>query len=111
MSRKSILKQFAFILSAFAVIGCNSISNDTKNPNVGYLVAPFDSDINYQCGEKQAHIDGEGRFECQSFPVKFYLGSKSLGYIESIHHDGYVFPQDLMQGEQDIVSFIRVASR
>ena len=111
MKKESIIRQAIVLIALVGLAGCNSADSQTTAPKVGYLVAPFDADIKYQCGGKQSSLDQDGRFECSSFPVKFYLGSKELGYIDSIHNDGYVFPQDIMHNREFTREVITLATR
>jgi len=111
MKKESLIKQAIALIALVGLIGCSSTDSQTTTPKVGYLVAPFDTDIRYQCGDKQSRLDKDGRFECSSFPVNFYLESKKLGYIDSIHNDGYVFPQDIMQNRELTGEVIALATR
>ena len=111
MKKETLIKQVIVLIALAGLAGCNSVDNQTATSKVGYLVAPFDTDIKYQCGDKKSKLDQDGRFECSSFPVNFYLESKKLGYIDSIHNDGYVFPQDIIQNREAIGEVIALATR
>ena len=112
MKKETLIKQIIVFIALVGLIGCgSSTDSQASTPKVGYLVAPFDTDIRYQCGDKLSKLDQGGRFECSSFPVSFYLESKKLGYIDSIHNDGYVFPQDIMQNRESIGEVITLATR
>jgi hypothetical protein len=79
------------------IIGCTSSDISNKNEkNVGYFVSVFDKSVDYHCENKQKELQEDGKFECASFPITFYMDGTKLGEINSIHKDGYVYPQDII---------------
>ena len=109
-------KKIAIVtLLATILVGCNENSSTIHHTvtiaKTGYLVAPFDREIDYKCGEKMTQIGSDGMFQCSSFPITFYMDSKPIGKIVSLHNDGYVFPQDIIKNEGVPYRKIHVASR
>ncbi len=82
----------AIIMIAYIMLGCTKVENSQK---VGYLITPSKNDIYYKCGNKEAVLNRDGKFSCASFPVAFYLDGNEMGIINSLHKDGFVFPQDM----------------
>lgn len=111
MRAKKLLYALLMGVVSSTFMGCDSVNQETQLTQVGYLVAPFDSNVHYQCGEKRATLTPNGKFTCTSFPVEFYVNNESIGQVSSIHPDGYVFPQDLTQTESSIEEFIALAIR
>jgi hypothetical protein len=72
--------------------GCTDRSDNKK---IGFVVTPSKNDIYYKCGNKEANLDSNGKFVCESFPILFYIDGREWGAINTIHGDGYVFPQDM----------------
>jgi len=92
-------------LSLFGLVfvfgGCSDALTSTNvQMNSGHFVSVFDKSINYKCAEKVKALSKGGEFECQSFPIAFYMEDVKLGEISSIHNDGYVFPQDIIVLEE-----------
>jgi len=105
MKKMRLTKKIVIILfgSAFIFGGCSDNVTTTKNDvhmNTGYFVSVFDKSINYKCADKVVALSKSGEFQCQSFPVSFYMDNVKLGEISSIHKDGYVFPQDIIVLEE-----------
>jgi len=90
---------------AFIFGGCSdetpviNSKNDTQM-NIGHFVSVFDNSIRYKCANKIIDLSDNGEFQCQSFPISFYMDNVKLGEISSIHKDGYVFPQDIIVLEE-----------
>lgn len=86
--------------------GCDSseVMSESKK-NVGYFVSVFDKNVDYHCEDKREELQEDGKFECASFPIKFYMDGTKLGEISSIHKDGYVYPQDIILLEEKSVSY------
>ena len=76
------------------------VSSSTATSNTGQFVNVFDSDVKYHCDKKMVKLSDNGDFQCQSFPIAFYMDEVKLGEISSIHNDGYVFPQDIVTLEE-----------
>ena len=113
MKRSSIKNLSIALLLTTLFSGCGE-TNETVHHRVniakkGYLVAPLEDKITYKCGGKSSYLNSDGMFQCQSFPVTFYVDSKPIGSINSLHSDGYVFPQDMIP-EEDQERGVRVAS-
>ena len=103
------IKDYLVITAIAGVLmGC---SGESPSNEVGYLVTPWNSNVQYTCGTKISALDNDGKFDCSSFPITFYSHSKKLGFIDSIHNDGYVFPQDIIEKEaMSSIEMIRMAS-
>jgi len=87
--------------SAFIFWGCND-AQEVQNGSqmiVGQFVSVFDKKVNYRCANEQKPLSSSGEFRCPSFPISFYMDNVKLGEINSIHKDGYVFPQDIILSE------------
>ena len=79
--------------------GCSDakkVLSSKKSVKQGYFVSVFKHSVEYQCENKRKKLPQDGEFECNSFPIAFYMDSVKLGEINSIHKDGYVFPQDII---------------
>ncbi len=105
MRKTQITNYLLYVFVGCSVVfgGCsNADSTTTQNTTlkVGQFVSVFDKKVNYKCDHKEASLDRNGQFECQSFPISFYADSVKLGEINSIHKDGYVFPQDIIVAEK-----------
>ena len=112
MRIRTILTYGVALLITTLLIGCNSnSSNNTQQGITGYLVYPFDSNINYKCGNKNAKLSSDGKFQCPSFPVNFYTNNEPIGHITSLHNDGYVFPQDIIQNRELIGEIVALVTR
>jgi len=83
---------FSVLLTA-----CNSSEKSSVGEkNVGYFVSVFNKSVDYHCEDKREKLEEDGKFQCNSFPITFYMDSTKLGEISSIHSDGYVYPQDII---------------
>ncbi len=111
MKVSELVKSIITLLTITIISGCNSETTNIQAERSGYLVAPMENNIQYKCGDKKSQLENDGQFKCASFPVTFYVGSNSIGFIDSIHNDGYVFPQDIIQNQDDKSSFIKLALR
>ncbi len=92
----------SFISFAMIFGGCsNSESKSHKKAlHVGHFVSVFEKKVKYKCDNKIAPLSNNNEFECNSFPISFYSDHIKLGEINSIHEDGYVFPQDIIEVEE-----------
>ncbi len=102
------------LLISLLFTGCNENENVVYHKvsiaKTGYLVAPLDEKIQYKCGGKSSYLNSDGMFECQSFPVTFYVDAQPIGSISSLHNDGYVFPQDIVKEKEKEHDNMRIAS-
>ena len=98
---------YSFIGTMVIFGGCsNSESRSTKTVlNVGHFVSVFEKQVQYKCDNKMVPLSNNNEFECQSFPIAFYSDNVKLGEINSIHEDGYVFPQDIIVVENSRVMY------
>ena len=95
------------LLASFLLTGCgdsNTNAKDTQNSIVesttitGQLVDSYISNADYNCEDGKVGItDVDGRFECDSIPISFKLGSLKLGEISTMPSDNQIFPQDLLK--------------
>ncbi len=86
---------------SFLLFACNSTtSRSDHKTHIGYFVTVFDKKIDYSCENKRSRMNDSGKFECASFPIAFYSDNIKLGEINSIHEDGYVYPQDIIVLEE-----------
>ncbi len=111
----STLKNVSIAVLLFSLLsGCSEnesvVHHKVSIAKTGYLVAPLDEKIQYQCGEKSSYLNSDGMFQCQSFPVTFYVDAKPIGSISSIHSDGYVFPQDIVKEKENRSNNVHIAS-
>ena len=83
----------SFLLSA-----CGSSSDIAvkAGKHIGYFVSNFNDSVDYNCDNKRKRMTNSGKFECNSFPIAFYMDNTKIGEISSIHEDGYVYPQDII---------------
>ncbi len=82
----------SFLLSA-----CGSSDTSVKvEKHIGYFVSNFNDSVDYNCDNKRKRMSNSGKFECNSFPIAFYMDNTKIGEISSIHEDGYVYPQDII---------------
>ncbi|KIM08703.1 MAG: hypothetical protein KU29_02930 [Sulfurovum sp. FS06-10] len=118
------IKLIAYLFSVVVgtqliLMGCsnNEVNISQVTPNhEGYLVNISNDVIEYRCGDKVAVIEDGEKFSCPSFPITFYIDSLALGEINSIHGDGYVFPQDIISVDNSniidkSINHIKVALR
>jgi len=92
-----------FIGFLFIFEGCsdNTLNHkDAIQMNTGHFISIFDNSVKYKCENKIIDLSNNGEFKCQSFPIAFYIDNEKLGEINSIHEDGYVFPQDIIVLEE-----------
>jgi PBP1b-binding outer membrane lipoprotein LpoB len=101
------------LLTASLLLGCSSNTTpQTKVEKVGFVVTINKNNIHYKCGNKEEPLTKDGKFSCDSFPIGFYRDSVKIGSISSLHHDGYVFPQDMQLKKDSLqTTVIRIASR
>jgi hypothetical protein len=95
MKRVCEMKKYYIVLMILGSLLIGGCTQGAKSEKVGYLITPSKNDIYYKCGNKEANLKENGKFICQSFPVAFYLDDYEIGVINSLHKDGYVFPQDM----------------
>jgi len=90
----------ASILTSFLLIGCGSDSNSSSTTTStfdGQLVDSYVENVDYICGDGVTGItDIDGRFSCESLPIKFKIGGIELGELTNLPIDKQVFPQDLV---------------
>ena len=94
---------YSFIGTTVVTFGGCSNSESTGHKrvlNVGHFVSVFKKEVKYKCDNKVVPLSKNNEFECQSFPIAFYSDNVKLGEIDSIHEDGYVFPQDIIVAEK-----------
>ena len=101
MREVKILKSGVVLFTGILLIfsGCSDskkVLSSEKSVKQGYFVSVFKHSIEYQCENKRKKLPKDGEFECDSFPIAFYMDSVKLGEINAIHKDGYVFPQDMI---------------
>ncbi len=86
---------------SFVLMGCNSEEPELgEKENVGYFVTVFNQSVDYTCEQKRYTLNDTGKFECDSFPIAFYIKNTKLGEISRIHQDGYVYAQDIVVLEE-----------
>ncbi|CAA6801380.1 MAG: Unknown protein [uncultured Sulfurovum sp.] len=95
------MKNMMFVSYAFGISFILSACGSVETPvhvekNIGYFVSDFNTNIDYACGSERKHMNESGKFECDSFPISFYMDQMKIGQISSIHNDGYVYPQDII---------------
>jgi len=62
----------------------------------GYLLdAPVEG-MEYECNGTVGITSAKGEFSCPSAPVKFYIGSLTVGTLTAFTSDNKVYPQDLL---------------
>ena len=93
---------YSFIGTMVTFGGCSNSesTSSTTALNVGNFVSVFEKKVKYKCDNKIVPLSDNSQFECQSFPIAFYSDNIKLGEINSIHEDGYVFPQDIIVAEK-----------
>jgi len=110
----SIKNRVLLLLIPILFFGCHEKKEGKKahanNLKKGYFVAPMEEKIAYQCGKKTSYLNHDGMFVCSSFPITFYVNNQPIGTITTLHQDGYVFPQDMLQQPTQKSESIRVAS-
>ena len=103
---------YAIVLPIITILqGCSNSSEQTSTKKTGHFIVPFDATVQYQCDSKKTQLENNGKFECHSFPINFYIDSEPIGYITSIHEDGFVFPQDMIHKQHALDKFIVLAAR
>ena len=92
----------SFIGFAMIFGGCSNTESKSHKIalHVGYFVSVFEKKVKYKCDNKIVPLSSNNEFECNSFPITFYSDNIKLGEINSIHEDGYVFPQDIIVAEE-----------
>ncbi len=79
---------------SFLILSCGSVKMPKSE---GYFITDFNyKNIEYDCNSKRKKVDENGKFECNSFPISFYIDKMKIGEIMSIHEDGYVYLQDIV---------------
>lgn len=69
---------------------------NTRGYNGVFVSAGRVQGLKYMCGEKLAYTNNEGVFNCETYPVRFYIGNIYLGGIENLDDTYTVFPQSLL---------------
>ena len=99
----------SFIGFAMIFGGCSNSNSDSKSHktalHVGHFVSVFKKKVKYKCDNKMILLSSNNEFKCNSFPIAFYSDNIKLGEINSIHEDGYVFPQDIIVVEEPKVMY------
>ena len=97
----------SFIGFAMIFVGCsNSESKSHKTAlHVGHFVSIFEKKVKYKCDNKMTPLSNNNEFECNSFPISFYSDNIKLGEINTIHEDGYVFPQDIIVAKESSIVY------
>ena len=103
----SHIKLFGYgVVLAFGLSACDSVETTlaettlvNSEKNVGYFVSNFNDSVDYICENRRKSMDNDGKFECASFPIAFYMDEAKIGEISKIHKDGYVYPQDIIMLE------------
>jgi len=93
------IKVFSYgLVLVFSLSACESLDKTSVNSekNVGYFVGNFNDRVDYICENRRKSMDTNGKFECVSFPIAFYIDETKIGEISKIHEDGYVYPQDII---------------
>jgi len=99
---KKIKIILSLITASIIVSGCSPESGseteiETSTTNVGQLVDNYISGAEYECNDGSVGItDENGKFECETLPVKFKVSNIVIGEISDIPVDNQVFPQDLV---------------
>ena len=96
------IKVFGYgLVLVFSLSACDSLERTSVNSekNVGYFVGNFNDRVDYTCENRRKSMDTNGKFECVSFPITFYIDETKIGEISKIHEDGYVYPQDIIMLE------------
>ncbi|CAA6819932.1 MAG: Unknown protein [uncultured Sulfurovum sp.] len=96
------IKFFTYTLGlAYILSGCESSSTVVNvEKKSGYFISSFNDSIDYACANERHAMSDSGKFECNSFPISFYMDELKIGEISSIHSDGYVYPQDIIVLEE-----------
>lgn len=78
--------------------GGNSNSDYTETKYSGILIDSVVQGVRYECGTDTTsnYTDADGRFECSSVPIQFYIGNIKLGEISVIPTDDKVYIQDIV---------------
>jgi len=95
------------VVLVFGFSACDSVESTSSvettlvhsKKNVGYFVSSFNDSVDYVCENRRKSMDSDGKFECDSFPIAFYMDETKIGEISKIHEDGYVYPQDIIMLE------------
>ena len=89
---------------SFMLSACSSQDtvSDNIKMNTGYFVSTLNDNVDYGCANKRKSIKEDGKFECSSFPISFYMDELKIGQISTIHNDGYVYPQDIIVLEDNV---------
>ena len=98
------IKLFGYgVVLVFGLPACDSVETTSvettlvnSEKNVGYFVSSFNDSVDYICENRRKSMDSNGKFECASFPIAFYMEETKIGEISKIHEDGYVYPQDII---------------
>ncbi|HHD82142.1 MAG TPA: hypothetical protein ENK94_03020 [Campylobacterales bacterium] len=100
MMKKVLLVGYSIGLLLF-LTACDTRSISTGDEKkVGYFVSVFNKTVDYRCEDKREALQDSGKFECTSFPITFYMEETKIGEINTIHKDGYVYPQDIIVLEE-----------
>ncbi len=95
----------SFIGFTMILGGCSNSNSESKSDktalHVGHFVSVFEKKVKYKCDNKITPLSSNNEFKCNSFPIIFYSDNIKLGEINSIHEDGYVFPQDIIVAEDN----------
>ncbi|CAA6801557.1 MAG: Unknown protein [uncultured Sulfurovum sp.] len=98
------IKFYSYTLGCSLILSaCGSVETATEiKKNSGYFVSSFNERIDYTCLNERRTMTDNGKFECDSFPISFYMDEVKIGEISSIHSDGYVYPQDIILLEDTV---------
>jgi len=108
MMKKTIL--LSTITTSFLLIGCGSSSSTTDTTtdttlSTAYLVDSAVVNADYDCisdNEYNKTTGPDGSFSCKNMSqIRFRLGELTIGEIDTVPADNYVFPQDLLHVTRD----------
>ncbi len=115
--RKIILQFFISAGLIFLLIGCGGSEGDEcctnteevvvdkSNRKIGKLIDAPIQGVRYICADFNGITDENGTFEYEPFKrVEFFIGNMKLGSVEFVNPDGFVFPQDLVGSERDVLN-------
>ena len=104
------------LITSALLVGCGSDS-PTIYPTVtikvenGTLVDNEVANVTYVCADgKVSTTEANGSFSCSKLPVTFKVGGVTLGSIDKIPADKYVFPQDLVGVSRNDINDSNVTS-
>ncbi len=88
---------------------CGGGGASSESPKiVGYLVDAPVVNMGYSCGDTRDKTNTQGKFECPSLPITFYVGEFTVAKVNTLPSDHILYPQDLVGKDRSDINDSKV---